>query len=84
MEEKSVLALKPGVVFAEKDGQVWLTLNSLTRIAKDAEQCRLLQALRFGGQSPDALAGLLRQQDEGAAALTLAAFILDFEDYLES
>jgi hypothetical protein len=82
--EQTILTLKPDVVFAERDGAVWLTRRSLTRVAKDLEQARMLRALHAGSQTPESLALLLQSRDEAAAALTLAAFILDFEEYLES
>lgn len=87
--ESMMLKLKPGVALMERDGTVGLSLAGCTRFAKDEWQAALLRLLAAHEKSLDELQMILHERDvtppgEAAEALELAAFILDFEDFLES
>jgi len=85
--DNTMLTLKPGAVPAERGGQSGLLLGGRFRGAQGAPQAALLKALAGGGQTLARLNELLLAQGlpggETGAALELAAFILNFEDYLE-
>ena len=86
--ERTLLTLKPGVTMTTRDGVFYLTLGRSSRPAENACQAAMMQALIRESQSPESLTRLLRLQeapppDDTAAALTIAAFILDFGDFLE-
>jgi len=85
----AVLAFKPGVTLTAEGDAVCLTMGQRIRCAQNARQALLLKALKRGSQSPESLAALLREsreapEDDTQAALIIAAFILDFGDYLEA
>lgn len=82
--EHTVLNFQPGVQLVVASGQTGVWLNGVTKMAGSSGQEKILRALSAGRQSLEALQHLLDEQDEAASALTLAAFILDFEKYLES
>lgn len=86
--ENILFKLKPGVTLAEQNGMPGLSLAGRVRLAKDARQTALIQALTLHEQPLEALQKILRTWDgssgtEADTALALAAFILDFEDYIE-
>lgn len=73
----------------EQNGVPGLSLDGRVRLAKDARQAALIQALAAHEQPLEALQKILHERDgpspdENDAALELAAFILDFEEYIES
>ena len=83
-----MLTLLPGVQMAERGGQLEVTLAGRTRITSDTRQIALLRALGAGPRSVADLTGLLgasgAAEHDAFSALDLAAFILDFKDFLES
>jgi hypothetical protein len=86
--EKAMLVLRQDVTPTVRDGVPGLTRGGRTRLARDDTQAALLQALAGGGQSLEHLVRTLTASgasplDQADAALALAAFILDFEEYLE-
>lgn len=86
--ENMILKLKIGVTPMDKNGVPGLSLAGCTRFAKDARQAALIQALAVHEQPLEALKKLLQTRDgspttDADAALVLAAFILDFEEYIE-
>lgn len=85
---ETMLTLKLGVTLTEQDGHVGLTFCGRTQLAKDARQAEILRALVLKSRSPESLTALLcarnGPQSEGENSLTIAEFILDFGEYLES
>lgn len=83
-----MLSLKPGAELIERGEQAGLALRGRTRMARDAGQTALLRALCSGGLPLDGVAAVLcpagSAATEADSALALAAFILDFEFFLES
>ena len=87
--ENTIFRLKPCVTLTEQDGRVGVSLAGSTRFAKNAWQASILRTLIEQAQSLEGLAAILHlgngsPLDEAAEALELAAFILDFDYYLES
>lgn len=87
--ENTIFRLKPGVKLTEQDGRVGVSLAGNTLFAKDACQAIILRKLIGQEQSLESLTAILHTRkgsplDEATAALGLAAFILDFDYYLES
>lgn len=86
--KKTMFKLKPGVTPVEQNGVPGLFFAGSVRLAKDARQTALIQALTAHEQTLEALQKILHTRDgsstaDADAALVLAAFILDFEDYIE-
>jgi hypothetical protein len=82
------LSLKPGVSLAHQEDRVGLSLNGRTCWAENATQAELLHALEQGPQCVNALTAVLCRRlgfspDSGEGALLLAAFILNFGEFLE-
>lgn len=87
--ENIILKLKSGVTSMEQNGVPGLSLAGRVRLAKDARQAALIQAVAAHEQPLEALQQILHARDDpptadANAALELAAFILDFEEYIES
>ncbi len=87
--ENIMFKLKPGVTPVEQNGVPGLFFAGSMRFAKDAQQTALIHALTAHEQTLEALQKILHTRDgssavDADAALALAAFILDFEDYIES
>lgn len=86
--KRPLFKLKPGVLPVEQNGMPGLSLAGHIRFAKDKQQAALIRALAARAQPLQAMQTILSapnstSSDEAAAALTLAAFILDFEEYIE-
>jgi hypothetical protein len=87
--ENIILKLKYGVTLIEQNSVTGLSLAGHIRLAKDAQQAALIQALGAHEQPLDALQKLVCAHNatlmiDADTALTLAAFILDFEYYIKS
>jgi hypothetical protein len=85
--ENDILILKPAAQPVEQGGRFGLLLDGRARYASSPEQALLLRALLEGRQPVWRLTALLAGSpapDETRAALALAGFILDFNDYLEA
>jgi hypothetical protein len=87
--ENIILKLKSGVTLIEQNGVTGLSLAGHVRLAKDAQQADLIQALGAHEQTLEELQKPLRTLNATPAvdadmALALAAFILDFEYYIKS
>lgn len=87
--ENIIIELKPGVTPMEQSGVPGLSLAGRIRLAKNAQQAALIHALAAREQPLEELHTILHERngptpDENAEALELAAFILDFEEYIES
>ena len=87
--ENDILVLNPAALPTEQNGQPGLLLGSRSRFAGDRAQTVLLRSLLEGRQPVWRLTALLAGSpapapDETRAALALAGFILDFNDYLEA
>lgn len=86
--ENITLTLLPGVRPVERGGVPGLTLAGRTRFADGAAQGELVRALSAGSRTMDALLTMLRALPAAPAnaedaPLAVAAFILDFGDFLE-
>jgi hypothetical protein len=86
--DDTMLTLRPDVELVEQGGRTGLKLNGEIGFARDEMHAALLRAIAEQGRSTDWLMAFLA--DRGAsgpggsgAALVLAAFILDFGEYLE-
>lgn len=87
MEEELFLALKAGVTLTEIEGGVQLCLNEKAGAVQDVHQAAALRALAKAPQSITMLLAALYRQNppsEAEAALAAAAFILKFDDYLDT
>ncbi|MET0018018.1 hypothetical protein [Oscillibacter sp.] len=86
--DKTMLILKPDVTLIEQGYQTGLVLNGCVRFAQDARQAKILRALVLRPQSLESLMALLHTRDdpqsENENSLTIAEFILDFSEFLES
>jgi|GEM_PF-1271846 len=87
--DQIMLTLKPGVTLAEQDGQIGLMLQGRICFAKDAQQAEILRALVLQSQSLETLMALLPTgntplENDHRISLTMAAFILEFGEYLET
>jgi len=87
--DKAMLTLKPGVTLTEAGSQIGLVLDGQSQFSKNAWQAKLIRALSKQPQPPESLMALLRMGDgpprsDNDGSLTIAEFILDFGDYLES
>lgn len=89
MEQRLFLCLKPGAEPTEENGAMGLRLGDRLRFARSAGQAAALRALAQGPQTLAAVSALLRVRDgplseEAETALQTAAFILEFDDYLDA
>ncbi len=87
--DQIMLTLKPGVTLAERGGQIGLVLQERIRFAKDARQAEILRALVERAQTIESLMAHLHTGDDPPENdhrifLTIAEFILDFGEFLES
>ncbi|MDN0034002.1 hypothetical protein QVN85_13990 [Oscillibacter valericigenes] len=86
--DKTMLTLKHGVTLIEQGGQTGLVLQGRARFAQDPRQAKILRALVKRLQSLESLMALLHTRDdpqsENENSLTIAEFILDFSEFLES
>lgn len=87
--DQTMLTLKPGVTLTEESSQTGLMLNGQTQFAKNAWQAELIRALSKQSYSPENLMALLLMADglprnDNDVSLTIAEFILDFGEFLES
>ena len=88
MKEKNMLCLKAGAALTQQEHQIGVVLGGKTRLARDALQESLLHKLAQSGRSVEALqaeicAARNAPPDSPEIALLLAAFILDFSDFLD-
>ncbi|MCI2047285.1 MAG: hypothetical protein LKJ90_06180 [Faecalibacterium sp.] len=84
MEQNTQLCLKPNVTLLENGTSIGLGLAGKTRFARNDIQAKLLRAL--AGHALDLAALSAAEKTLPGAVLgplDLAAFILDFGDYLE-
>jgi len=84
-----MLSLLPGACAAEENGRFGLKLAGRTRLTADRREIALLRALLRGAKPIDELKKLLctgpdPPAGDAFAALALAAFILNFGDYLKN
>lgn len=89
MEKTLFIVLKPGAELTEEDGCVGIQRDGKSRFAQNEGQAAALRALARQPQTLAAVSALLRVRDgpekeEWEIALLMAAFILDFGDYLDS
>jgi len=87
--ENIVLSLKAGTSAVLQNGMAALCLGGRTQPARDPLQAALIRTLSDGPRTVEALTTFVHarggpQCTEADAALTLAGFILDFKEYLES
>lgn len=84
-----VLALKPDVKVICQEGITGLSLLDRKKLAHDHVQEKIISAISGGGQQLVKLKAIISSErcageDDPAAALALASFILDFNNYLET
>lgn len=87
--KNTILRLKHGVTLTEQDGRMGLSLAGHTKFAKNPWQAIILQTLTEKAQPLKNLTSASPTRngsspDEAMAALEMAAFILDFDYYIQS
>ena len=87
--EPIMLRLLPGTCAAEQNGRFGLALAGRTCLTADSREITILRALLCGARQIEELKKLLRAapdppEGDAFAALTVAAFILHFGEYLKT
>ena len=85
MDDK-MLGLKPGAEHIRRGALMGLRLDGHDRLTGDPLQKEILNLLCCGAQTICSVSEHIsagKAMDEAQTSLTLAAFILDFEEYLE-
>ncbi len=85
--ENTLLALKKETCAVLRNGKHGLGCGDRLRLAGSRQQEIILKALAESPRTPEELAAMLERDggitDSGEAALEIAAFILDFKDFIE-